>query len=177
VSKISSAQWPHTRSARQAGQQPLAIELIKLLLQLFENLSRVSFILPYSSPYKISYFDALNLNLTFNNPPLANYTAYRTTAPGSREACAPPANSTCRHFYYLSLVQTHLLLFFFSRTVLSLIDLSWSRSKSWHAPINMASLYRVPTTCSILVSHGYQSGNPNRVDKAADVRKIKRQWQ
>jgi hypothetical protein len=65
----------------------------------------------------------------------------------------------------------------FSRTILSLIDLSWSRSKSWRAPINMTSLYWVPTPCSIFVSHGYQSGNPNRMDKAADVRKMKRQQQ
>ena len=38
--------------------------------------------------------------------------------------------------------------------------------KSWRAPINMTNLHQVSTACSILVSHGSQSANPNRTDKA-----------
>ena len=63
-----------------------------------------------------------------------------------------------------------------SRTKLPL-DLTSPEGKSWHVPINMTSLHRVPTACTIFVSQDSLSANPNRMDKAADVRKIERQRQ
>ena len=49
------------------------------------------------------------------------------------------------------------------------LDLASPEGKSWRAPINMTSLHRVSTACSILVSQDSQSANLNRTDKSVDV--------
>ena len=43
--------------------------------------------------------------------------------------------------------------------------LALPEDKSWRVPINMASLHRVTTACSILVSQDSQSADPNRTEK------------
>jgi len=48
-------------------------------------------------------------------------------------------------------------------------DLALPEGKSWRVSINMTSLYRVSTACSILVSQDSQSADPNRTDKAVDA--------
>ena len=62
--------------------------------------------------------------------------------------------------FSLQLLAQNSVSLFLSRSLLSL-DLALPEGKSWRVPINMTSLHRVPTACSILVSQDSQSANPS----------------